>query len=557
MLTTVDKLSTYFVFLLYGCLIAGSLWICLDCSIFPLDGIHDSLRYLGMAETIQRGEWLGNYNYLTLIRLPVYSCFLALNACSGWPLHVTQHVFYLLSITVLAAALRACQLSKLQVILVFAGCAFHPVAFYPSLFVLTEGIYTSLATGVLAGCLGLLGSIGESALIYSSWLIVTSFCLAVFWYIRPEAIWILPVLGVFILILFLRASRMRQFYSIRVPRGRIVLALAVPAVATLSLGWTIALLNERYYGIRVTHELAEPNFVDFGRLLTRLAPEFREPYIPVSSEALQTAYRVSPHTAMLKPFLSQQTGGKGWSEFGCDIMGICDELAGGWSMWAIRDAVNSIGLYGNAKQASAFYGAAAQELSGACKEGRIRCSDNPTGNLLAPPLTLNDGPRLLQSFFRVSAQTLNFQGLVEALKACDEIYSHQDLVPRYNNITHDQRPGPPLTTVLNVGLHLSVYSWIQWTGIAIMLILGLYDALRRFQNKDGKSMTREPSLIPVYDLAGWLMLIFVCSRLVLVSYIDAMSFPCHIRYLFVIYPALTALVITAFSFPVRRKKISK
>jgi hypothetical protein len=316
-------------------------------------------------------------------------------------------------------------------------------------------------------------------------------------------------------------------------------------------------LNERYYGIRVTQELTEPNFVDFGRQLSRLAPQFRKPYIPVSSEALQIAYRVSPHTAMLKPFLSQQTGGKGWSEFGCEMMGICDELAGGWSMWAIRDAVNSIGLYGKAKQASAFYGAAAQELSAACKEGRISCSDNPTGNLLAPPLTLNDGPRLVESFFRVSAHTLNFQGLADALKVCDEIYSHQDLVPRYNNITHDQKPGPPLTTVLNVGLHLSIYSWMQWTGIAIMFILVLYDALRRFLNKNGKYITREPSVIPVYDLAWWLMLIFVFSRLVLGSYIDAMSFPCHIRYLFVIYPALTALVITAFSVPVRLKKISK
>lgn len=144
---------------------------------------------------------------------------------------------------------------------------------------------------------------------------------------------------------------------------RIALVLTVPTVTILSLGGAIASLNEQRYGVRVTHELAEPSFVKFGRWLTRLAPEARRPYVPVSSSALDAAYKVSPHTALLKPFLSQQTGGKGWSEFGCDMTGICDDLVGGWSMWALRDAVNSIGYYGSAKQARAFYGAAANEDS--------------------------------------------------------------------------------------------------------------------------------------------------------------------------------------------------
>ncbi len=546
------KPTTYLVFFLYCCVIAGSLWLCRNCSIYALNEGYDSLRYLGMAETLLKGEWLGEYNYLTLIRLPVYSFFLALNSWVGWPLHVSQQGLYLLSILGLAAALRTCQLTRLQAFLVFTCCAFHPVAIFPSLFVATEAIYTSLATGVLAVCLGLLGSIGGSTAIYSLWLIITSFCLAVFWHTRPEGIWMLPVLGIFILLLFLRARQTCPPQSIRVSLVRIALALAVPAFATLSLGWAIASLNEQHYGIRVTHELAESNFVKFGRWLTRLAPEARKPYIPVPSKALQIAYEVSPHTAMLKPFLSQQTGGEGWSEFGCDMMGICDELVGGWSMWALRDAVNSIGYYSSAKQASAFYGTAASEMAIACKEDKIRCSGNPTGNLLAPAITFSDGARLLKSFWKMSVHALTFKDIAgkhisEGFSVINKMKANPDLVKRYEHITHDQNPQSPWKMGL-VRFHFSIYTWIQLIGVGMLIIRLPWNLVRKSWHKNDDTISA--SLAPTaYGAVVILALVLIGSRIALVSYIDAMSFPAQLRYLFVIYPALITLAITALPIP--------
>ena len=550
--TKLFKPAIYLVFFLYGCVIAGSLWLYRNCSIYALNEGYDSLRYLGMAETLLKGEWLGEYNYLTLIRLPVYSFFLALNSWVGWPLHVSQQCLYLLSILGLAAALRTCQLNRLQVFLVFTCCAFHPIALYPNLFVATEAIYTSLTTGVLAGCLGLLCSIGGSTVIYSLWLIVTSFCLAAFWYTRPEAIWILPFLGIFVLLLFLHARQTCSSQSMRLSLFRIALALAVPTVATLSLGGAIASLNEQHYGVWVTHEQAEPNFVKFGRWLTRLAPEARRPYVPVSSKALDAAYKVSPHTALLKPFLSQQTGGKGWSAFGCDMTGICDDLVGGWSMWALRDAVNSIGYYGSAKQASAFYGAAANEIATACKEGKIRCSDNPTGNLLAPAITFNDGARLLKSFWRMSVHVLTFKDIAdkdiaEGFSVINKMKANPDLVKRYERTTHDQNPQPPWKMGL-IRFHFSIYTWIQLILVGMLIIRLPWNLVRGswHQNCDTIPASRAPS---AYGAVAILALVLIGSRIALVSYIDAMSFPAQLRYLFAIYPALITLAITAFPMP--------
>jgi len=506
-----------------------------------------------MAEAIQKGEWLGKYNYLTLIRLPVYSCFLAMNAWAGWPLHITQQCLYLLSILGLAVALRTCQVKRLQALLVFAICAFHPIAFYPSLFVATEAIYTSLTTGLFAGCLGLLGSIGAGTLIYSLWLVVTSICLAAFWYTRPEAIWILPVLGIFAVLLFLRARQIYPHRPMKVTLARIALTLTVPAVATISLGEGIRLLNEEHYGIRVTNELAEPNFVEFGRWLTRLVPEARRPYVPVPSKALDVAYRVSPHTAMLRPFLSQQTGGRGWSGPGCKLTGICNDLVGGWTIWAIRDAVRSIGYYGSARQASAFYGAAANEIATACKDGKIRCSRNPTGNLLAPAITFSDSLRLLKSFWRMSVHALAFKDIgnkdmAEGFRAINKMKADPALVKRYERITHDQDPGPPWRMGL-IRFHFSIYTWIQLIGVGMLVIYFFWNLWHRKEDRIPVSW-----VVGARDAVVILALVMIVSRIALVSYIDAMSFPAQLRYLFVIYPALITLIITALPMPLWSKK---
>jgi len=514
---------------------AGALWSCWPCGIHPLNEGFDCLRYLGMAEAILRGEWLGSYDHMTLIRLPVYSLFLALNSWAGWRLHVAQQVFYLLSVLALGAALLRFGWRPWQLCLLCGLCALHPAAIYPHLFVATEAVHPALTTAVLAGCLGVLGSIRCAPLAFALWVAFLSGGLAAFWHTRPEAAWIVPVLGAACIFLFLGPRKTTPGPEKpalgKTYRRRVLLAIAAPCLATLALGWTLASLNHRHYGIKVTHEFAEPNFLRFGQWLTRLAPEARKPRVPVPREAFDAAYSVSPHAAMLEPALSWQTGGEGWSRHGCEMMGICDDIAGGWTAWAIRDAVNSIGKYANARAASAFYGAAADEIALACREGRTACSKNPTGNLLAPPLSPEDIPRLLTSFWKTAVQTLTLGDFRQGIEACGRTPQEQDLVARYRNITHDQAAGPPLQARLDVGLHCILFTWLQIGGTALAAVLGALAARRR-------PVSRYPAPVA-------LALILLLSRTATVAYIDAMSYPGQIRYLLAVYPALMLLLCTS------------
>ena len=507
-------------------------------SILAIDGPHDRLRYIGMAQTIIDGHWLGAYNHMTLIRLPTYPIFLALNSIAGWRLHVFQHSVYLLSILLLVAALRAVDIARWRVIFVCVLCVFHPIPFYGVNLVATELIYTPSATAVIAGCLGLLGSHKRSIVYYGFWLVVLTFSSAMFWYTRPEGVWMLPFYTIcFGIFIWNCKNCLRDCWI------RIAASLLIPCTFVLIVGNYLASINERYYGIRVTHEFAEPNMVDAFRWLTRLAPESHRRHVPITSKAMEDAYMVSPHFALLKPYLSRQTQGRGWSKFGCEWMNICDDLAGGWSCWAIRDAAASIGVYSSAVFASKFYAAIAREIRQACENAELSCSNNQTGNFLAPPVTLTDIPHILISSGKMIVLAVTLGNFAVVARAWDRFHPKRHIVRRYKDVTHDQSNKFPTNYWRVAAIHFKTYSLLQVSGMLILMVVFFMLLLRavpglntrwldktRWMNIDGKRWK---------ILACTLILIL--SRIGIVGYVDAMSFMAQIRYLFVIYPPLMIL----------------
>jgi hypothetical protein len=408
---------------------------------------------------------------------------------------------------------------------------FHPLTFYCTNFVVSEALYVSLATGVMAGCFGVSGTYKGPLIPFCFWLIILSVSSALFWHVRPEGVWIIPFYAVcFGFLLWDCRSRLRSLWI------RVSSLLIIPLFAVLLLGNTLASLNEKHYGIRVISELGESNFINAFNWLTRLAPDSGRPYVPVSKKAMEKAYEVSDHFAMLKPYLSRQTNGRGWAKFGCEWMGICNELAGGWTVWAIRDAVASTGAYSSGESASRFYGSVAREIREACAEGKISYTRNPTGNLLAPPMRLTDVPRILISSVRVLSLALTFGDF--ALQPEDSDRLNPDLIRRYQEITHDQGQDWPDNYWKVSDIHVKIYRLIQLIGGLVFLTVFVIFFFRRSTNPDARHIGPR---FPLWQLT-LCTLIFILSRIAIIGYLDAMSFFAQIRYLIVLYPALMVLL---------------
>ncbi len=236
---------------------------------------------------------------------------------------------------------------------------------------------------------------------------------------------------------------------------------ALGIVCLLARHWIIT-QNERHYGVSVTTEISEPEFRRAFRNLTRLDANRHHPYVPVTREAMAAAARVSPGFREVMPVLEEQLDGKGWSRHGCEWMGICREIAGGWMVWAFRDAAAQVGKYVDARTARAFYSGIADDIEAACSAGRIECSFNPTGNILAPPLQPVDAWRILSSCGRVLWMAVWMPGLGEGIAAVERLPSGLETTQAYRWLKGDRigaeaaplyRFGPQIVWVYR-GIHV-------------------------------------------------------------------------------------------------------
>jgi hypothetical protein len=543
---------------MWVCIIGISISIFLqwDTGIVPIDGIHDSLKYLEMATSLSSGNWLGDYNQMTLIRSPIYPGFLSINCKMGLALQHAQTIAYLLSVILLAISLRTIHIDYRRVAVVCFMCAFHPGAWIPSRFVATEALYTPAVTLALAGAIGVLGTVRKAKYTLFFWLVVLSISLAMAWRMRDESLWLIPasvVYAGFVLwdlmsipgkqgaeVVFPGDSeRKRRFTedSIWKRSGLAIACILLPCLSVYCLTMWIQQRNFRHYGVAVVNELGEPGFVSAFSRLTRLDGESHHPYIPITRKAMSDAGRISPHFQLLTPYLAQQVDGNGWSRFGCNMMGICDELAGGWSVWAIRDAASSIGVYAGAVRAAAFYADLAGEIEAGCRAGQIVCTANPTGNMLAPPLKWIDISRVLSSAAKVFWMTLWIADLPEAYQSIAGSEPPPELAERYRPVVGTIAGHRSMMIVLNTVVLSWIFRIIQVIGGIWLMVWGVKTIVAWIQGRyciDWKGFHRKQQVTI-------LLLVLVVSRLAIVGYIDAMSYWAQSRYMMVIYPALITL----------------
>lgn len=541
--------------------------------IIPVEGGYDSELYLRLARSIAEGRWLGPYDVLTLIRPPVYPAFVAAVASHHLSLQHAQVLLNLGALLLLMPALLAAGLSPLRAFFGTVLCALHPATWMPCRFVATEALAQPLVTATMAAAIGMAASVERTG--WAKWRWTLLFCLGLsgsFW-VREEGVWLVPfcfALGVVMMVvrqepdetsvgdfpcvqeMTNRGTFPPKPYT-RLHRLGIVLCAVIPVlVCVLAVRAWITAQNEIHYGVRVTTELSEPEFQRAFRWLTRLDAERHHPWVPMTRRAMIEAERVSPKFAKLMPFLSGQFDGAGWSQFGCAWMGICEEIAGGWMVWAFREAAAAAGNHADAVSARAFYGEMADEIEGACASGLVRCSANPSGSVLAPPIQAVDVGRILVSCARVLWMAIWMPDLGEGIAALEQFPTDSTRGQAYAWLKADRiggkggpfdRFGPQIVWAYR-GVHLAAVGWV--------VVWWSREAVRWFCRRG-----RRTGGLTVLGAACLLLGVIIVSRTLLVAYIDAMSFRAQLRYMLAVYPALIAMACCCRNKPLQRYALSQ
>jgi hypothetical protein len=356
-----------------------------EVPLVPNTSAYDGLLFARLARSMMAGDWLGPFQQLTLAKGPGFPFFLAVTHWVGLELTTAEQLVHLAASAAVALAILVTTRRRWVAVLAFTFLALDPSNFgLNSSDVMRDNLFASL--GVLALALGFLTTVGVVRRSRWVWVLLgsvsTGVVLAGYWLTREEGVTILPPLIVTVAVVAMsawgtaRAAARRDGTTLRPSRAlllRAAAALVVVGVTTVYPLHAVRSLNEGRYGAAVLNDQGEGTFLRAYADWSRVEAGPRLARIPISVEQRRAVYAVSQAARELRSDLEDP--GNQWRYFGCahPETSVCD-FAGGWMVWAIRDAAVKTGNFADARSGQQFFARLSEQISVACEDGRLRCA---------------------------------------------------------------------------------------------------------------------------------------------------------------------------------------
>ena len=349
---------------------------------------HDDGLFMRLGWYLSQGNWLGPFNQFTLMKGPGYPAFLALTHWLGISVSLAHALFHCAAITFFVVVAHRFVSSLWLSGLLLALLLWHPISFTAYfLRVFREDIYHGQVLILLAFLLCALYAARrrEDRYLYAG---LGGLAFGWFWLTREEGLWIVPALG-----LLLLATWMPAYRNGRARDLALTVAVFLAVFAATQMGFRV--INWINYGKFVGVDFKETNFERALGALSSVRSGGVKPFIPVTRAAREQIYAVSPAFASLQAYLDGPAAA-GWVRYTCDLLpDSCGEIAGGWFVWALRDAASRAGHYASPKSASIFFGQLANEISVACASKVLECSPQFISEM--PPVSWRQIAELLPS----------------------------------------------------------------------------------------------------------------------------------------------------------------
>jgi hypothetical protein len=388
-------------------LTAYKVWLTRSQPVYAIgNAMLDDRLFLQMAESIVRGDWLGAYSQSTLAKGPFYSMWIAGLYWVGIPLGLGVQLAYAGACAAFVRACRPAIRSGVLLLAIYALLLWNPMTFEaPTMSrIIRQQIYTPLALAVLAGLVGLYYRRNADLRRQLPWTLLAGLSFGCFWLTREESIWLVPS------VVLLAAAAAVWAFRLSREQGRVMLrslglAAAFAALPLLLVSWQ----NHRHYGWFGTVEYRAPEFQDaYGAMLrVKVGPELD--FVPVTREAREAMYAVSPSFAKLQPYFEGEYG-LGWAGASTYVTKLPAEerqIGGGWLMWALRDCVAAAGFCHNAREALDFYRRMADEINAACDAGQLPARPHRSGFL--PPWKPGQAAALARTVLQFADFTVAFR----------------------------------------------------------------------------------------------------------------------------------------------------
>jgi hypothetical protein len=433
---------------------------------------HDDRLYLDLANNILKGHWLGHYSQFTLAKGPMYSLWIAGACMLGLSLPLSLHLLYLAGCTLVVTALRPFLPGAKTACALFLLLWLNPMTYEMPVLgrVLRQNLYTPSALLFFAGLIALSSQLKAPFWHRAAWGCLLGISGAALWLTREESIWIAPSA----LLLVVWACIVSWRLGARLP------PLLAPSIAALLCGGLImtivCTLNRIHYGWFGTVEFRAPQFIQAYGSLQRVESSYEISLVPVTREARLQTYAHSAAFAELRPYLEGEIG-KNWAAASSPFThhpAEDMEIAGGWFMWALRDATHAAGHTQNAKEALLFYSKIADQVNAACDNHALPAK--PRRNSLVPSWRPENTLRLKEVLLEHLLYFISFKGFSayppDSVGTAPVLQLFSDLTR--NNLAHSPEAPEldhPTQTKVNrwkLDLLQALGSTVRWVAVSLI-----------------------------------------------------------------------------------------
>lgn len=381
-------------------------------------GIHDDWIMVHLAETLRNGQWLGEYNDLTLTKGMFFPLYLAVcNFLHLSYLNMTA-LCYTVSCMIFVYGLRPLLKKYWSMCLLYLALLWNPISYSVQAFqrVYRNSISYIQVLLIFGGFLAIYLRRKEPLRKHFFWMLAAAAGTVSFFYTREDAVWVMPFLVVFLLVYLCSLFSLWRKTKERSYMGKAVLTL-VPFFCLWLAGQLIAGQNAKYYGIRTANELQDSGFAQMYHSMMAVKPEEDIPGVTLTNEKIARMCDACPTLKKLEPYF--QSSKEYWAGPEGDADGW--EVRDGWAFWIVRTALAQAGYYKDGATADAVCLQIRDELEAAMDQGTLERQATMPSTYMSP---WRKG--YLEDLFGAMGKAIAYTAVYEEMETLVYLYSEPD-----------------------------------------------------------------------------------------------------------------------------------
>ncbi len=431
--------------------------------------IDDDYLMVKYANSLMSGNWLGKYDEFTLLKTISFPIYLLIGHILNIPYVMSQILFYIFSISILAFVLRAFIKNRIALALFYVFLLFSPIMYtlFVSQRVYRNGILVCATVTVIAAVVGIFVSRDKSRKELFLYSLLASVALPFFFYIKEDSIWLLPfpVCASIITILCLLKEQRTNFLFHR------ILMVLFPLAALFSVHVAYSCMNYLNYGVYTITDRSGTNFKNVMSDLIHIEDGNKDPAIWLTIKAVHMAMDVSPTLARFRPEFDNLMKTEGWNRTSTGFKG-------DYYIWNLRRHLFSKGgVYAEGGAAAdKFYAEIHKELSSAFSDGVLSRKKAFYPSSISKGIERDDISFFTDSFKSYMKRFSTYSdGGVRVIPPIPPLQNVAEMIALTKSSTSVFEINPQKTKMPPQKLFMKVFKWLQIiyqkTGL-LLLIMG-------------------------------------------------------------------------------------